>query len=262
MKGFRTLAICAATAILALGLAACSPSGSNTEKPATSEPVEATATPAPADTSEVAPAPVPSAADTSEPAATPESASSDTEQGFDFVDECTDEHENISLYALTELKGWQVATLLDQQQYEWNDQDLTWVRPMDGAAFTAFKETGPYTIDTYNEMNEKGGAIAAVGISIVAGYPDSKAALTGNAQCVVEDSYFGNDGSGIAIFYGPSMKEYLVLITPNSESTTQFMIFSKEAVGSGMADEALGATTGGSFKAMWKMVTGEDHYGA
>lgn len=176
------------------------------------------------------------------------------------MDECTDEHGNITLYALTELKGWQVATLLDQQGYEWNDSANTWVRMVDGAQFSAYKQTGAYTIDTYNEMNEKGGAIVAVGFNVVAGFKDPEAALKGNAKCVVEDSYF--DGTdGIAIFYGPSMKEYLALISQYSESTAQFMIFSKEAIGSGMADQLLGTHVGGSFQEVWKTVTGQDSYG-
>ena len=272
MKRFRTLAVCAAAAVLALGLAACNQSNSNQE-PADSStsaetsqavesapaPTSTTTTDTSADTS-AAPASGPGAAGSSGGAANNDNGTSET--GFDFVDECTDEHGNITLYALTELKGWQVATLLDQQKYEWNDKEVAWVRPMDGAAFTAYKETGVYTIDTYNEMNEKGGAIAAVGFNIVAGYPDSQAALKGNAQCVVEDSYFLEDGSGVAIFYGPSMKEYLAIISPYSESTTQFMIFSQEAVGSGMADELLGGETGGTFQALWQKLTSEDHYGA
>ena len=262
MKRFRTLTICAAAAALALGLAACSPSGGGTAEPATSEPVETSSsapapagTSAPADTSESVPAPAPAPAptDTSAPATAPTG-----NENFDFADECIDEHGNITLYALTELKGWQVATLLDQQQYTWEyEMDNTWTREFDGAAFRAIKETGAYTLDTYNEMNEKGGCIAAYAYSVVAGYPDAKAALSGNAKCVIEQSWFDEDGSGIAIVYGPSMKEYFVVITPYTESTALFTIFSKEAVGSGMADEILQMETGGSFDALWdKIVNG------
>lgn len=164
------------------------------------------------------------------------------------------------MYALTELKGWQVATLLDQQGYEFNEKDGMWIRQEDGATFSAIKQTGVYTIDDYNAMNEKGGAIAAIGLSSVAGYKDPQAALEGNAQCVIEDSFFDGD-NGVAIFYGPSMKEYLVLINKYTESTALFMIFSKEAVGSGMADEYLGTHVGGTFEEVWKAVTGKDSYG-
>ena len=203
-----------------------------------------------------------SSASAAEPSASAaaETATEAEAPGFDFVDECTDEHGNVTLYSLTELKGWQLETLLDQQGYKWNESDLAWVRQEDGAQFSAYKQTGTYTQQTYDEMNEKGGAIVAIGFNIVAGYKDAEAALKGNAKCVVEDSYF-NNGEGIAIFYGPSMKEYLAIISPYSESTTQFMIFSKEAVGSGMLDQAMGEQVGGSFQEVWKAVTGQDSYG-
>ena len=175
------------------------------------------------------------------------------------MDECTDEHGNISLYALTELKGWQVATLLDQQEYTWELESAdTWTRTYDGAAFRAMNKDGNFTLDTYNEMNGKGGCLMGIAYSVVAGYPDSKAALTGNSRCVVEDSYFREDGTGIAIFYGPSMKEYLTIISPYTESTALFTIFSQEAVGSGMVDSILNIETGGSFQALWdKFLAGE-----
>ena len=148
---------------------------------------------------------------------------------YDFVDECTDEHGNITLYALTELKGWQLETLLDQQGYVWDGDECVWVREADGASFAAVKETGAYTQDTYAAMNEKGGAIVAMGLNNVAGYATPQEALSGNARCVIEDSYFTDDGEGIAVFYGPSMKEYLAIIGKNTENTTLIMVFSQEA---------------------------------
>ena len=62
--------------------------------------------------------------------------------GFDFVDECTDKYGNVTLYALTELKGWQLETLLDQQGYRWDESQYGWIRASDGANYSAWKETG------------------------------------------------------------------------------------------------------------------------
>lgn len=181
--------------------------------------------------------------------------------GFDFVDECTDKYGNVTLYALTELKGWQLETLLDQQGYKWNEDQYSWIRASDGASFAAWKETGVYTRETYDQMNEKGGAIVCIGLNIVAGYNSPQEALKGVARCVVEDSYFDSDNGGIAIFYGPSMKEYLAIINMNDENKVLFMTFSKEAVGTGVFDEVVGEQVGGTFEDVWKAVTGEDHYG-
>ena len=179
---------------------------------------------------------------------------------FDFVDECADEHGNITLYALTELKGWQVATLLDQLGYEWSDEKTSWVRKSDSAEFTAYKETGFYTLDTYNEMNQKGGAIAAIGYNVVAGYDNPSDALSGIAKCVVEDSFF-DGGNGVAVFYGPSMEEYFAIISQLPDDTVRFTIFSKPAVATGMLDQQMGTQVGDAFDDAWKYFTGKQSYG-
>lgn len=179
---------------------------------------------------------------------------------YDFEDTCIDEHENVTLYALTELKGWELATLLDQQGYAWNEDINTWMRPYDGASYAALKGSGEYTIDDYNAANEKGGGILAFGFNNVAGYKDSQAALAGNAQCAVEDSYFVGD-DGVAVIYGPSMKEYLVLISKSSESTHQLMVVSQEAIGSGFLDDVLGEEAGGTLQDVWTNLTGEESIG-
>ena len=189
-----------------------------------------------------------------------EKASSKEAGAYEFEDTCVDEHGNVTLYALTELKGWELATLLDQQGYVWNEDIRTWMRPDDGASYAALKESGEYTIDDYNAANEKGGGILAFGFSNVAGYKDSQAALAGNAQCVVEDSYFVGD-DGVAVIYGPSMKEYLVIISKSSESTHQFMVVSQEAIGSGYLDEVIGEAVGGTLQDVWTNLTGEESIG-
>lgn len=189
-----------------------------------------------------------------------EKASSEGTGAYDFEDACIDEHGNVTLYALTELKGWELATLLDQQGYVWNEDIRTWMRPDDGASYAALKESGEYTIDDYNAANEKGGGILAFGFSNVAGYKDAESALAGNAQCVVEDSYFVGD-DGVAVIYGPSMKEYLVIISKSSESTHQFMVVSQEAIGSGYLDEVIGEAVGGTLQEVWTTLTGEEYYG-
>ena len=189
-----------------------------------------------------------------------EKPSSEGTGAYDFEDTCIDEHGNITLYALTELKGWELATLLDQQGYVWNEDIRTWMRPDDGASYAALKKSGEYTIDDYNAANEKGGGILAFGFSNVAGYKDSQAALAGNAQCVVEDSYFVGD-DGVAVIYGPSMKEYLVIISKSSESTHQFMVVSQEAISSGYLDGVIGEAVGGTLQDVWTNLTVEESIG-
>lgn len=253
MKKRSKILLCLASVMLALGLAACS---SQDDSP---EPQDESSTPAKESIKDA----VKSTEGNTEgsPSSSSGASGSNTESNeFVFEDDCTDDMGNITFYALTELKGWQVATLLDQEGYSWNEDDLRWFRARDGAACASYKETGWYTIDTYNEMNEKGGCVAAMGFLQIGGYDTMEDALKGVCKCSIVDSYFDSNG-GIAVFYGPSMKEYLCVMAPCDDLTIQCMIASQEAVGTGMLDEMVGRQVGGSFQEVWKTVTGEDSYG-
>lgn len=268
MKRVSLIAVCLVVATFSFCLFGCGDSGGAASSSAAEASSSSAAAEASSSASESEAAEASESASASETAEASEAAASESAEtaseaaeGFDFVPECTDEHGNISLYALTELKGWQVATLLDQQGYAWDEENSQFLRAEDGASFSAMDKSGLYNIDKYNEKNEKGGAISAIGYLNVAGYPDVPSALAGNAQCVVEDSYFDGD-IGVAIFHGPSMKEYLVVMSPETESTIGFIIFSQEAIGSGFLDEIMGHQVGGSLNEVWTFFTGEDHYGA
>ena len=194
------------------------------------------------------------------PAASPLSgASSNDSTGR--IPGLVDAHGNITLNAIIELTGPELADLLAQQEYEWNDVDGVWTRAADGAQFAAIRHEGKFGKADYESATAEGGVAVAISCNIVAGYEDPRATLHDNARCVVEDSYFDDNGVGVAIIYGPSMVEYLVILQPYTESTTEIDIYSKEAVGSGMLDKVYGRQVGGSFAEAWKSLTGEDSYG-
>lgn len=199
-----------------------------------------------------------SAAEASSASASSAASSSTSSQ---FAAETLDDHKNITLYAIMELTGPELTDLLQEQGYEWNSAKSAWLREVDGATFFALKETGQFTQADYQAATQKGGVAVAISCNIVGGWKDAQAALSGNAKCVIEDSYFDANGSGIAIVYGPSMTEYLVIAQPSSESTSELDIYSKEAVGSGMLDQVYGGQLGGSFQEVWKTFTGQDSYG-
>ncbi len=186
------------------------------------------------------------------------SASSAAASSSDLLDE----HMNITLYALFELTGPELVDLLDSQGYVWDDAKGGWFRQVDGAQMYAVTDNGQYAQADYSAKTDKGGVASVITCNVVGGFKDAEAALSGNAHCVVEDMYVDpSDGSAIAIVYGPSMVEYLVIAQQNSESTAELDVYSKEAVGSGMLDKVYGGQIGGSFKDVWKTFTGQDSYG-
>ncbi len=160
-----------------------------------------------------------------------------------------------------ELTGPELVDLLQQQGYEWNESQSAWVRSVDGAIYFAYKETGLLSQSDYQAATAKGGIAVALSCNIVGGFKDAQAALSGNAKCVIEDSFFDDTGAGVAIVYGPTMTEYLVIAQPYTESTMELDLYSKEAVGSGMLDQVYDGQIGGSFNEVWKTFTGKDSYG-
>lgn len=150
---------------------------------------------------------------------------------------------------------------MEKQGYEWDSAKSVWLRNVDGASFAALKNSGPLSLSDYKAATSKGGTAVAVSSNVVAGYKNAEEALKGNKKCSTVDSFFDDTGSGIAIVYGPSMVEYLVIAQQKGESTVEIDIYSKEAVGSGMLDQVYGGQVGGSFQEVWKTFTGKDSYG-
>lgn len=144
----------------------------------------------------------------------------------------------------------------------WNEKELRYERESDGAFFFSMKDSGKYTADDYVAATNKGGVATAATYNVVSGYKDAESALKGNAQCTIEDSYFFEDGVGVAIVYGPSMEEFLVIVDKYNESTFELDVYNQKAIASGMVDQIHGGSYGGTLKEVWKTLTGQDSYGA
>ena len=77
-------------------------------------------------------------------------------------------------------------------------------------------------------------------------------------QVVTEDFYLKDDGSGMAIMYGPSMDQHLVIANGGKEGAN-VLVFTREACESGLASQTFGAkegTQGPSLSELWESVTG------
>ena len=178
------------------------------------------------------------------------------------ADGTIDQHGNVSLYALIELTGPEVTELYENQGYVWNEKDQEFKREADGAFFFSLNDSGKLTADDYVAATDKGGVAIAATYNVVAGYKDAESALKGNAQCTVEDSYFTEDGVGVAIIYGPSMEEYLVVVDQYGDRMFELDVYSQDAIASGLVDRIHGGTYGETLKEVWKTLTGQDSYGA
>ncbi len=160
-----------------------------------------------------------------------------------------------------DLTGPEFVDLLKQQEYEWDSSQQIYQRIYDGASYAAANKSGAWGQSDYTKATDKGAVASVIAANVVGGYENSQKALEGNAHCVIEDSYFNADGTGIAIVYGSTMEEHLILIRPAGENLVELDIYSKQAVASGLLDQVVGRQMGGSFNEVWKTVTGKDSYG-
>ena len=254
-KKLKALFVGAFAVALCFALAGCGGSSGSSAASASSASGSASASASAASQSASA------AAASASSAAASTSASAASASASAASSDTIDQYGNVTLYAAMELTGPEMTALLEKQQYEWRADSLMWIHPYSGATFASVDKNGGWKQENYAQATEKGAPASVVALNIVGGYENSEKALSGNAHCVIEDSYFNADGTGIAIVYGPSMEEHLVLIRPNSESTTELSIFSKAAVGSGLLDQIYGQPLGGSFNEVWKNITGKDSYG-
>ncbi|MBQ9002065.1 MAG: hypothetical protein IJ087_09445, partial [Eggerthellaceae bacterium] len=184
------------------------------------------------------------------------SASASSSAAFDtWAAECTDKWNTPTGYAISELKGWQLETLLQQLGYRWNSSQSAWA---DGSTslYVMDKNTQPLDDDEIAAL-DKGGAGTPVLFRIVtANYPAVKSAYSGliGDVMVSEDSEF-LDNMGFGIAYGPSMKRFLVYVTEQG-SDIELYLFNEDAVAAGMFDRITGDSYGSTVKEAFNNVVG------
>jgi hypothetical protein len=170
--------------------------------------------------------------------------------------ECLDRHGDATAFALTELNGWQLQTLMLEQGYVWSGQDLTWVKG-DGSAALLVRAADD-AILTDKEIAELGhGAEESVSYRMVTSrYSSARrafAALAGDVLEVVDVAY--DDDGVVAVCFGPSMRRVLVLVT-EGDDVHVLSVFGEQALQAGVFDEVAGQELGESVDAAFESLTG------
>ena len=182
-------------------------------------------------------------------------------QAFDtWASECTSAGNQPTVYAITELKGWQFETLLQQLGYVWDPSVNTWFRD-DGSYYGMVDEVGSPISDLQIAEGDKGGTgTGAAHILIVNGFSSAQDALGQMGQVVTEDVIYSDDNqSALAVVYGPSMTEYLVMVNQSPDDgkdSYALFVFPEETCNSGLFARYFGDDAGSSIAEVWKTITG------
>ena len=182
-------------------------------------------------------------------------------EAFDtWATECTSTGDQPTLYALTELKGWQMETMLQKLGYQWYPDINSWVRESDGSYYGMVDSQGVLN-DVQIAKGDKGGAgLNAYHVLTVKGFKSAREALSQMSQVTLEDAMFSEDDqSAAAVVYGPSMSEYLVIAQPSEIDGADYyalIMFPQEAIASGLFNDFAGSNAGTTIPEVWKTLTG------
>lgn len=174
-----------------------------------------------------------------------------------WAKECTDKWNTPTVYAIMELKGWQLETMLQEMGYTWNKEDSCW---FDGnTTVTVYDQNfNPLSDQEIAKLDKGGTGSAVIYVINTHNYPHCKSAYTGLASGVMvsEDSEFTDDFAvGFGVVYGPSMKECLVELT-NDEAGVSAIIFNGDSLKAGVFDRAAGGSYGSTPDEVFESLAG------
>lgn len=174
-----------------------------------------------------------------------------------WADEATDRHGDATAYAVAELKGWQLETLLQQQGYAWSERNQMWTKEDGSAAVVVLDKEGKTVSDDDIAELEEGASEATVSYRIVSsGYSNAKRAFEGLASNVLDCEDFEIvEDSAVGVLSGPSEKRCLVIV---SKSNDVFVatVMSEGAVASGLLEGLVGQPMGETIDEAFELMAG------
>lgn len=166
-----------------------------------------------------------------------------------------DESGNPTLYAVSELSGDRLCTLLEDAGWEWNEERLVFVSPDGNAAFSAYgPENHDYTCDEIRGMQAFGGDEPVVyHLAVVSGsYPTAadelEALVTGPVE-VDEVKWLNEEQTSCAVAFQGAC----ISLFPSEESGTYLLVvLNRAALERGLLGEEEGSPDGSTLDEIWR----------
>lgn len=181
------------------------------------------------------------------------SSSSGNVAAFDPA--CLDAAGNPTLYALFELSGSQLQSLLKADGFGWYEEITAWMRA-NNTIFEMVDRSGSVSrsdIDTY--------AVGAAGAPVVMvlsveGYATPAAALDGLGANVSIGRRYEDDGAMFAVVSGSNGDQHLVLVTDTGNGEQTVLVYGEAAIKDGLFQSTIGIDVGSSIDEAWDIITG------
>lgn len=174
-----------------------------------------------------------------------------------WADECLDRRGDVTVYALSELKGGQLSALLQQQDYSWDERNRMWVKEDGSAAVVISDASGkPLASDRISEL-DAGAIEGSVSYRIVtSGYSNAKKTFDALAKKVMEcEDVEYADTSAVGVVHGPSQRRCLVFVSRSHDVFTVTML-GEDSLKAGLFDQLSGQDLGKSVDEVFEALAG------
>ena len=154
---------------------------------------------------------------------------------------------NLTVLAVEEMAGEDICAMLDSQGWQWDEDNLLYVRGTSASFFIYGPDDYEFTLPDIQGLSANGGEFPTLFIISVdsADYTSTSDAFSALTPLVVEDIVWLDDNSCVALVYGPSMTKDLVLCTlADSNSFIYFYVFNDAACKQGMVNDFLDSEAG------------------
>lgn len=183
------------------------------------------------------------------------------EESETYNSKCVDANDNVTAYAIIELNGSELSSLLDDQSYFWyqetDTEDQYYVRYSDKAAVAVYDQNlTTYDEATFSSMDVAPNRGATLVIDSVGGYYSSDEALSGACQLSnVEDPIVDSEEDVTwALVADSAGNHYLILVGAHGDGTYDLIIFNDESVSSGLFESMTDVSGYSSVDELWAVL--------
>lgn len=174
-----------------------------------------------------------------------------------WADEAVDRHDDASAYAVAELKGWQLETLLQQQKYAWSERNQMWIKEDGSAAVVVCDAQGETLSD--DDIAKLGEGAAEPGVSyriVTSEYSSVKRAFKGLVSDVLAcDDRELIDDAAVGVCTGPSGRRCIVIVGESNDAIVATVV-GEEAVKAGLLETITGKPVGTSIESAFETMCG------
>lgn len=168
-------------------------------------------------------------------------------------DKYHDSDYNPTLYSVLELNGAEFQDLLDLYNFYWDDDLASWYAT-DGSLYGVEDAADVLTKSQISQLPVGAAGQPVAIVLTVEGYSTPQAAFDALSKDVTIEGTLATDDLYFAVVHGSPMAKYLVAVSETDDDEQTFLLFTDEAISSGLFEQLTGANAGASVDEVWTVL--------